>query len=66
MLGLIALGPTLVMRSVYPSGADWATKDSAIMPLAPARFSITTGWRQVSLMCCPISRATTSDAPPGG
>ena len=31
-------------RSVYPSGGDLATMEAPIAPLAPGRFSTTTGW----------------------
>ena len=36
-----------------------------MMPLAPARVSITTGWPQVSFIFCPRMRAIVSDVPPG-
>jgi hypothetical protein len=29
---------------VEPSGADFATCPAAIVPVAPGRFSITSGW----------------------
>jgi hypothetical protein len=35
-----------VMNTVWPSGADLATKSAAMMPLAPGLGSTTTGWPQ--------------------
>src|SRR4051812_32013834 len=52
--------------SVKPSGADFATICAPIAVLAPARFSITTGWPQCSLMRWPTKRAMRSVGPPGG
>ena len=52
--------------SVKPSGADFATICAPIAVLAPARFSITTGWLQRSLMRWPTKRAMRSVGPPGG
>src|SRR5882724_1500673 len=53
-------------NSVRPSGADFATICAPIAVLAPARFSITTGWPQCSLMRWPTNRAIRSVGPPGG
>ena len=36
-----------------------------MMPLAPGRVSITTGWPQASLIFCPRMRAIVSVVPPG-
>src|SRR5947208_2752136 len=52
--------------SVRPSGAALATICAPIAVLAPARFSITTGWPQCSLMRWPTKRAMRSVGPPGG
>src|SRR5258707_7681682 len=52
--------------SVRPSGADFATICAPIAVLAPARFSITTGWPQCSLMRWRTKRAMRSVGPPGG
>ena len=52
--------------NVNPSGADFATICAPIAVLAPARFSITTGWPQCSLMRWPTKRAMRSVGPPGG
>src|SRR5205085_7890031 len=53
-------------KSVRPSGADFATICAPIAVLAPARFSISTGWPQRSLMRWPTKRAMRSVGPPGG
>jgi hypothetical protein len=50
--------------SVWPSGAAAATAAAPIVPPAPARFSITTGWPQASLSFLPTARATMSFDPP--
>ena len=54
------------MPSVKPSGAALATTSEPITPLAPARFSTTTGWPSRSLKRWLISRAITSTAEPAG
>src|ERR1700704_5944815 len=52
--------------NVRPSGAAFATICAPIAVLAPARFSITTGWPQCSLIRWPTKRAMRSVGPPGG
>src|SRR6267143_701797 len=52
--------------SVYPSGADFATKSAAIAPSAPGRFSMKTGWPRACDSGGAMIRPTTSSAPPGG
>jgi hypothetical protein len=37
-----------------------------MLPLAPARFSTTTGWPSVPVMTCASARAETSVKAPGG
>src|SRR5262245_45800715 len=53
------------MRSVMPSGSDFATASAPILPPAPMRFSTTTGWPIRSDRCCPTRRASVSPDPPG-
>jgi len=48
---------------VWPSGGDFTTSCVPVTPLAPGRFSITTGWPSCTLNCCPMMRATVSGAP---
>ncbi|WP_229882739.1 hypothetical protein [Pseudorhodoferax aquiterrae] len=43
-----------------------ATKLAATLPLAPARFSTTTGWPSVSPTMRPITRVSVSVVPPAG
>ena len=52
--------------TVWPSGADRATISLPIMPLAPALFSTTTFWPQLSCRRAASNRPTRSVAPPGG
>src|SRR5436853_5599174 len=52
--------------SVYPSGAALATASPATTPLAPTRFSTTTGSPSVSLRRAAMRRPTRSGPPPGG
>src|SRR6266571_161383 len=51
---------------VYPSGADFATKSRPSMPLAPGRFSTSTGWPSRSVIFGPIRRDMMSVVLPGG
>src|SRR6266568_677470 len=51
---------------VYPSGAAFATKSRPSMPLAPGRFSTSTGWPSRSVIFGPIRRAMMSVVLPGG
>src|SRR5690242_18309160 len=63
-----ALAPCVLedaMRSVYPSGADFATASAAMLPPAPARFSTTTGAPSARPRGPAMARATTSGWPPG-
>src|SRR6185503_6051194 len=58
--------PIVAMKSVWPSGSARAAASVPIVPLAPARFSTTTGWPQRSARRGARSRATMSVPPPGG
>src|SRR6266852_4470407 len=63
--GPIAL--VLIMKpNVYPSLLALATALAPIMPLAPARLSITTACLNASVSFGPIRRARMSVVPPGG
>ena len=53
-------------NSVCPSGALRATASAAMLPPAPGRFSITTGWPSSGAIRSASSRAVMSAAPPGG
>ena len=57
-----------ISSSVYPSGAALASMLAAMVPDAPGRFSITTGWPHISLSLTPTVRARMSlglpNAPP--
>ena len=65
-IGFSTMVVSIPASSVKPSGADFATIWAPIAVLAPARFSITTGWPQRSLMRWPTKRAMMSVGPPGG
>ena len=65
-MGFSTMVVSIPASSVRPSGADFATICAPIAVLAPARFSITTGWPQCSLMRWPTKRAMMSVGPPGG
>src|SRR5258706_22363 len=54
------------MRSVLPSGTDFATKSAPIWPLAPGRFSTITGCPQIAASLGSMRRASVSAPPPGG
>src|SRR5438309_7211347 len=54
------------MRSVWPSGADLATKSAPIWPLAPGRFSTTMACAQIPASLGSMMRASVSAPPPGG
>ncbi len=57
--------PDTIIISVWPSGVILASWAAASAPLAPARFSTITGWRQAFSSSCPTSRAMMSVVPPG-
>jgi hypothetical protein len=65
-MGFSTMVVSIPASSVKPSGADFATICAPIAVFAPARFSITTGWLQRSLMRWPTKRAMMSVGPPGG
>src|SRR6476660_9376274 len=65
-MGFSTIVVSIPASSVKPSGVDFATICAPIAVLAPARFSITTGWPQCSLMRWPTKRAIRSVGPPGG
>src|SRR3954452_15865585 len=65
-MGFSTMVVSIPASSVKPSGAAFATICAPIAVLAPARFSITTGWPQCSLMRWPTKRAMRSVGPPGG
>jgi hypothetical protein len=50
----------VVMNSVWPSGAAFATAAAAGMPPAPERFSTMNGWPSASWRCVAIERAVAS------
>src|SRR5262245_62380680 len=50
--------------SVYPSGLDFATMFMPIVPVAPARLSITVVIPRFSPSACPKTRARVSLRPP--
>src|SRR5688500_8162185 len=52
--------------NVYPSGVARATAFKAIVPIAPGRFSTTTGWPSAATSRSPTMRATTSGGEPAG
>src|SRR5882762_1184164 len=54
------------MRSVWPSGADLATRSAPIWPLAPGRFSTIAGCAQIEASFGSMMRASVSAPPPGG
>ena len=56
----------VAMPSVNPSGAALATISEPMTPLAPARFSTTTGWPSRMLNRWLIRRAIMSTAEPAG
>ena len=51
--------------SICPSGGDRMTYSAPTTPLAPARFSTTTGWPIASRMPSATARAKMSVPPPG-
>src|SRR3954466_7310033 len=65
-MGFSTMVVSIPASSVKPSGAAFATICAPIAVLAPARFSITTGWPQCSLIRWPTKRAMRSVGPPGG
>jgi hypothetical protein len=62
----VVIAPPEDISSVCPSGADFATSTTPILPFAPGRFSTTTGWPSVSWSFAPSARPIWSAAPPGG
>ena len=48
--GLITRLPTSISTRVWPSAGDLATRSAPKLPLEPGRFSITTGWPQLSVI----------------
>ena len=62
----VVSAPAAARPIVVPSGADFATASTPIMPPAPARFSTTTGWPSLSLMRGAMAREMRSALPPGG
>jgi hypothetical protein len=64
----IAAMPAWALESqpiVCPSGAERTSSCVAIMPLAPGRFSMTSGWPRWSAIAGCMVRAMMSVAPPG-
>ena len=60
--------PTVALvttRSVYPSGAAFATARVATVPPAPPRLSMTTCWPSISLILSATLRAAVLALPPG-
>src|SRR4051812_33180595 len=55
-----------IITIVWPSGALLATNASPIEPVAPGRFSTTTGLPKASESFLPMARAKVSLDPPGG
>ena len=56
----------LVIRSVWPSAGARATKSAAMLPLAPALFSTSTGWPSARASSGAMVRAIASIDPPAG
>ena len=52
--------------TVWPSAVARATTPVAVLPPAPGRFSITTGFPRLAESSGPSVRAITSFGPPGG
>lgn len=63
--GFSARGLMAAKPSVWPSVA-LATASRPMLPLAPALFSITTGWPSTGESLSASRRATTSLTPPAG
>src|SRR5450759_1533672 len=55
----------VVISSVWPSGADFATVSVPMRALAPGRFSTTNCWPVLAVMRCARLRAMMSVPPPG-
>ncbi len=64
--GVIVNGASMLMSSVWPSGADRATWAAPMLPEAPLTFSTTKGCFKVTERRVATSRATMSSGPPGG
>ena len=62
----LVMWPDTIIISVWPSGGSFASCAAASAPLAPARFSTITVWRQAFSSSWPTSRAMMSVVPPGG
>ena len=62
---LIASGPPRLMPMVVPSGSAFATRSVPMLPLAPGRFSITTGWPSIGCRLSATTRPTMSGVEPG-
>jgi hypothetical protein len=62
---LSASPPCAPTTRVWPSGADFATTSTPMLPPPPGRFSITIGWPRRSASRGPMSLATVSELPPG-
>src|SRR6266550_2628149 len=60
------MAPPEVTRNAYPSAGDLATASAPIAPLAPGRFSTTTGCLIASETPGAMARASVSATPPGG
>jgi len=54
------------IRSVRPSGGDFATDAAPTEPPAPGLFSTITGWPRLSASLGDTRRATPSTVPPAG
>ena len=66
MSGLIATGARLPITNDVPSAGWRAAYSMPIAPFAPARFSTSTDWPQISPSFWAMMRPMMSDAPPGG
>jgi hypothetical protein len=56
----------MTTAKVWPSGADFASASTPMVPLAPGLLSMRTGCPSASASFCPTRRAVTSVKPPGG
>ena len=59
-LALMAISLAAPNRTVYPSGALFATLAAPIMPVAPGLFSMTTDWPRNSESFCAMARPVMS------
>src|SRR6218665_4099440 len=60
IIGVVAI------RSVYPSGADYAAIVAPMFPAAPGRLSKMTGCPRVTDNCSAMTREAMSPLPPAG